>query len=132
MEYNFSLTNYVEIIIINSILIKNTRNQINLFPFTEETKLSQLSGQMVSRKNYIPHIGRLIDERIITSTANFDDYVLRKYTYFLINKELNLDDSKLYNLYSTLCGTSAMGSIYFPQKITKFPLQMPSRHRVFR
>ena len=146
-QYNFSLTNWVELVIINSLYRPMiVRNQLQMIRKPYVTSIKRAAQAYINTNLYIPY--KIIsisheDKTINLQSINYNDNVLRCTSYvFLISNDFTKYvgneqkiANRLYELYYISFGIQAPNqqSIkYFPISVMRFPSQMPSRGSVFR
>jgi hypothetical protein len=126
---NFSLTNWVEFVTVNTILVGNPRNQFNMIknpaPSTLIHETVIIYG--IRRDNYTPYVVLEIEssgeegvKEIETKEINWHTYISSKTTYIFIKKGLVISPSRLYQIYFLRYGSA------------QFTIQMPSRGCTFR
>ena len=126
----FSLTNFVEIVKIDS-LCNTNQNHFEMVGVSERRIREEVAKFNINQLKYTTYIVNNNKLEIIS----FDDQIEKFRTYFFINNKLicrkDLLD-KIIDLYNLRYGTKITGSVYFPKPLIRFPPQMPSRGHIFR
>ena len=131
----FGLTNWVELVAINSICSYNPRNQFDIMRTPFETPVrSAACGHRIAPSMYNPYIATLQTTAISLKPINWSDLVLRNTIYFFMNQTIVdcVSNHRLWELYNLRYGSPAINSKYITIQGYRFPPQMPSRGKIFR
>jgi len=134
---NFSLTNWIEYMVVNTLGVGIPRNQLDMSKeFTGENKLLRdivVAMFNIHTTDYVPYVVTEIEKTeehhkgsygiIETDLITWDTPVASKHLYIMIKKGLDVEPHELYLLYF-MNHPGYAGAV--------FPHQMPSRGRVFR
>jgi len=126
-QKQFSLTNYVEIIIIESICGKN-RNQYHLIPYNKIT-LRKATAQYATPDTHKAYkTTEIKNDQIKTQETSYNEIITKKATYFIINKQItcriNQLESILYQLWTSIDQPKITKNRY---NAYRRPMILPSR-----
>jgi hypothetical protein len=126
---NFSLTNWVEIIIINSLCSSSPRNQFDMIRTPDNKRLKEVIFPLfkINSEDYKVFIFNKYFKEV-----GFDVIVEYKKRYFVINNSIDCDYDKIFSAVLTNFGPRIFGTAYQNGSTQKALIEMPSRNAVFR
>jgi hypothetical protein len=133
----FGLTNFVEIIILNSNCANSPRNQFDMMRTPYQTTLRTVLGRFNINKNlHDPFIiEHLSHNNVKLRNINYETIFERRRSYVFILKTINdvcLTPKSLFELLHLRIGSRQISQKYNPEPLWRIPPQMSSREKVFR
>ena len=126
---NFSLTNWIEIIIINSLCNSSPRNQFDMIRTPDNKRLKEIIFPLFKIKSEDYKV--FIYDKYFKEVG-FNVIIEYKKRYFVINNSVGCDYDRIFSAILTNFGPRIFGTAYQNGSVQKALIQMPSRDKVFR
>lgn len=98
---NFSLTNWVEFVTINTLGVGTPRNQFDMVKFKTGVVVRIVAaGFGIRASQYVPYKTPVIGEDIEKELINWDSQITPKTTYIFIKNGLTVSNKQLVALYN--------------------------------
>lgn len=126
---NFSLTNWVEFIVINSLCNSSPRNQFDMIRTPDNKRLKDVIFPLFKIKSEDYKI--FIYDRYFKEVG-FDVILEYKTRYFIINNSIGCDYDKIFSAILTNFGPHIFKTAYQRGSVQKALIEMSSRNAIFR